>query len=70
MGGLDKTLAVLYFLIISGIIGLVWYALQSLRQNKRARRFLNAKIANQSLPLLPSMVMAVVIILIFQDTLF
>jgi len=70
VGGLDKTLAVLYFLIISGIIGLVWYALQSLRQNKRARRFLNAKIANQSLPLLPSMVMAVVIILIFQDTLF
>ena len=44
--------------------------IQSMQHNKRARRFLNAKIANQSLPLLPSMVIAVIIILIYQDTLF
>ena len=68
--GLDKTLAILYFLIFSGIIGLIWYMIQSMQHNKRARRFLNAKIANQSLPLLPSMVIAVIIILIYQDTLF
>lgn len=67
---LDKTLAVLYFLIFSGCIGLIRFFLQSTQNKKRAHRFLNAKIANQSLPLLPSMVIAVIIILLYQDTLF
>jgi prepilin signal peptidase PulO-like enzyme (type II secretory pathway) len=67
---LDKTLAILYFLIFSGIIWIIRYFLQSAQNKKRARRFLNTKIANQSLPMLPSTVLAVIVIVLFKDVLF
>ena len=67
---LDQILAILYFLIFSWIIWIIWYFLQTKQQTRRARRFLNEKLANQSLPLLPSMVLAVFIIIVFKDTLF
>jgi prepilin signal peptidase PulO-like enzyme (type II secretory pathway) len=67
---LDRILAILYFLIFSGIVWIIWYYLQTKQQTKRAYRFLNAKIANQSLPLLPSMVISMFIIILFKETLF
>lgn len=67
---LDQILAILYFLIISWFIGILRYFLQTKQQTRRAYRFLNARIAKQSLPLLPSMVMAVIIVLLFKETLF
>jgi len=70
MWWLDQALAVLYFLIFSGIVGIIRYFLQTKQQTKRAHRFLSVKIANQSLPLLPSMVISVVVIIIFKETLF
>ena len=67
---LDQILAILYFLIFTWCIGMLRYFLQTKKQTRRAYRFLNAKIANQSLPLLPSMVIAVALILVFKETLF
>lgn len=67
---LDRILAILYFLIFSGIVWIIRYYLQTKQQTKRAYRFLNAKIANQSLPLLPSMVISMFIIILFKETLF
>ena len=67
---LDKVLAVLYFLIFSGVIWIIRYFFQSTQNKKRARRFLNTVIANQSLPLLPSTVAAVIVIILLKDILF
>lgn len=66
---LDKTLAILYFFILSGTIGIVWYFLQNKFYGKKAR-FLKQKMADQSLPFLPAMILAVLIILIFQKPFF
>jgi prepilin signal peptidase PulO-like enzyme (type II secretory pathway) len=69
-GTLDRILAILFFLIFSGIVWIIRYFLQTKSQRKRAYRFMNAKIANKSLPLLPSMVISVFVIIIFKETLF
>lgn len=66
---LDKTLAILYFFILSGTIGIVWYFLQNKFYGEKAR-FLKQKMADQSLPFLPAMILAVLIILIFQKPFF
>lgn len=68
-GNLDKTLAVLYFFVLSGIIGMLWFFLQNKCYGKKAR-FLKQKMADQSLPFLPAMILAVFVILIFQKSLF
>lgn len=69
-GNIDKTLAVLYFLIFTGVIWIVRFWFQSKKSKKRASRLLNQKVVNNSLPLLPSMIIAVLIIIIFQNSLF
>lgn len=68
-GSLDKMLAVLYFFVFSGIIGIVWFFFQNICYGKKAR-FLKQKMADQSLPFLPAMILAVLVILIFQKPLF
>ncbi len=68
-GALDKTLAILYFFVLSGVIGLLWYLVQNRFYGKKAK-FLKSNLAEQSLPFVPAMIVAVVLILVFQDALF
>lgn len=69
LGNLDKVLAILFFFILSGCIGILRYYIQNKKYGKKAH-FLKHKMADQSLPFVPAMILAVVLILIFQDTLF
>lgn len=68
MTTIDKILLILYFFIFSWLIGLVWYAIQNKAYGRKAK-FLKKELAEQSLPLVPSMILAVVFILIFKRAL-
>lgn len=68
-GALDRTLAILYFFVLSGVIGLFRYLVQNRWYGKKAK-FLKAGLAEQSLPFVPAMIVAVVVILVLQDSLF
>ena len=66
---IDKILAAAFFLIFTWIIGLLRFLIQNKNYGKKAH-FLKHHMANNSLPLVPAMILAVVIILIFQEYLF
>lgn len=66
---IDKILAAAFFLLLTWIIGLLRFLIQNKNYGKKAH-FLKYRMANNSLPLVPAMILAVVIILIFQEYLF
>lgn len=66
---IDKILAAAFFLLFTWIIGLLRFLIQNKSYDKKAH-FLKHRMANNSLPLVPAMILAVVIILIFQEYLF
>lgn len=66
---IDKILAAAFFLLFTWIIGLLRFLIQNKSYGKKAH-FLKHRMANNSLPLVPAMILAVVIILIFQEYLF
>lgn len=66
---IDKILAAAFFLLFTWIIGLLRFLIQNKNYGKKAH-FLKHHMANNSLPLVPAMILAVVIILIFQEYLF
>lgn len=66
---IDKILAAAFFLLFTWIIGLLRFLIQNKNYGKKAH-FLKYRMANNSLPLVPAMILAVVIILIFQEYLF
>ena len=66
---IDKILAAAFFLLFTWIIGLLRFLIQNKSYGKKAH-FLKHRMANNSLPLVPAMILAVVIILIFQVDLF
>lgn len=61
-----KVLILLFFLVISGIIWIIRYFIQNQYYKKKAD-FLPEEMAAQSLPFLPSMIIAAGIVIIFQD---
>lgn len=66
---IDKILAAAFFLLFTWIIGLLRFLIQNKNYGKKAN-FLKHRMANNSLPLVPAMILAIVIILIFQEYLF
>lgn len=65
----DKILASSFFLLFTGVVWIVWFLIQNKSYGKKAH-FLKHRMANNSLPLVPAMIIAVVLILICQTHLF
>ena len=66
---IDRMMVFVFFLMISGAIGLVRYGFQNKLWNKKAT-FLTNKMAEQSLPLLPAMILGMVVVLVAHEWLF
>ncbi len=67
---IDKILASSLFLLFTGIIGLLRFLIQNRTYGKKANFLKHHRMVNNSLPLVPAMILAVVIILVLQDNLF
>lgn len=66
---IDKIMLFIFFLMISGAIGIIRYGLQNKLWNKKAS-FLSKKMADQAVPFLPAMILGITIVLIAHNWLF
>ena len=66
---IDKIMLFIFFLMISGAIGIIRYGLQNKLWNKKAS-FLTKKMADQAVPFLPAMILGITIVLIAHDWIF
>ena len=61
---------VLFFLILTGAIGIIFFIIQNRVLKKKASFLNNNQMEENTLPLIPAMILATAIMLIFQDWLF
>ncbi len=61
---------VLFFLILTGAIGIIFFIIQNKVLKKKASFLNNNQMEENTLPLIPAMILATAIMLIFQDWLF
>ena len=66
---IDRMMVFVFFLVISGAIGLVRYGFQNKLWNKKAS-FLTKKMADQAVPFLPAMILGMVVVLVAHEWLF
>ena len=66
---IDRMMVFVFFLVVSGAIGLVRYGFQNKLWNKKAS-FLTKKMADQAVPFLPAMILGMVVVLIAHEWLF
>ncbi|MDO4714564.1 MAG: hypothetical protein Q4B28_08260 [bacterium] len=69
MVALDKALVFLFFLTISGGVGILRYLIQNRYYQSKAS-FLTPKMADQAVPFLPSMIIGVGIMILYHRSLF
>lgn len=62
---IDQVMLFLFFLTLSGFIGIIWYIIQNKLLSHKPS-FLPKAMAQQGVPFLPAMILAVVIIIVFQ----
>lgn len=63
---IDQVMLFLLFLTLSGAVGILWYLIQN-KLFSHKPNFLPKAMAQQGVPFLPAMILAVAIIMIFQD---
>ena len=66
---IDRMMVFVFFLMISGAIGLARYGFQNKLWNKKAS-FLTKKMVDQAVPFLPAMILGMVVVLVAHEWLF
>jgi hypothetical protein len=61
---------ILFFLILTGIIGILFFIIQNKVFKKKADFLDNDEMEDNTLPLIPAMILSTVIMLVFQNPLY